>query len=355
MAGKRQHFIPQFLQRGWVDNPTESTPKIKTYMVGKSPFIQPVANAAAENKFYENQNGVSADDEMTELEGKEIAPRLNSLRDGPLRDVSTSEAGVIINHFATRTKNFRLFISDMFYSSLSELAVQLINKESLNQQLKTCFDHPEVQAALLRKAGKDERSIQQIISHPLGREKIASLIPQGSFEQAYQDIHSHLNSISEPGFIEDIFITAYKEILTKPSDWKAMLKGVQFRVVESPVPLLLGDSCCIFEQSDGGWTAFPERETLLRVWLPISRHRGLWGFKRKSHSTPNFETLNHASSNCAHSFFLSNKSDCFSPLTTQIGESYVRQHAVAVDRITRGFTEDLFTPKKVAEYIKNKK
>lgn len=80
MAGTQQHVLPRFLQKGFASRVKGE--QVFTYVYRKGsdkPFEANTANVGVEKYFYETESGISADDEITNLDHeprKRICPPL---------------------------------------------------------------------------------------------------------------------------------------------------------------------------------------------------------------------------------------------------------------------------------------
>lgn len=122
MAGKRHHYIPRFLQRGFLmGNPK----KEYTYMCLKGGVQRrsKIDNVGVEGFFYSISGEVELDDVYTNLENthSDIIRKLKNL---PLERIDEGELAEIISHFEVRTNNLRR----SFYSSSKDFLNKMTEK-----------------------------------------------------------------------------------------------------------------------------------------------------------------------------------------------------------------------------------
>ncbi len=110
MAGRKQHYVPQFFQRGF-GVPTPGKPKmIWVFQKGQQPALAEIKRTAREWDFYSQPapNGSpTLDGKLTNLE-TELARRVAEVRAIPAGEsVNASVAASIVAHLAPRTSHIR--------------------------------------------------------------------------------------------------------------------------------------------------------------------------------------------------------------------------------------------------------
>lgn len=106
MAGKRQHFIPRFLQRGFS---IEKEGKFFSCLCKKE-FIKEnivIENIGLENKFYTLDDDSSIDDKITEKETYVYSKIVRELLNGTFNMDDIGSLSDFIFHMEIRTKNLR--------------------------------------------------------------------------------------------------------------------------------------------------------------------------------------------------------------------------------------------------------
>ncbi|HWT19729.1 MAG TPA: DUF4238 domain-containing protein [Variovorax sp.] len=125
MAGKRHHFIPQFLQRGF--GSPENASNAWVFRKGRPAFNTSIQNIALEGQFYTHDGDTSVDDAITDDEGP-LAAFVTDLRaamDGA--KVNSQRAAKLVAHMLVRTRhvreNFGRMTGDLMdgvYSAMSD-------------------------------------------------------------------------------------------------------------------------------------------------------------------------------------------------------------------------------------------
>ena len=133
MAGKRQHYLPRFLQKGFSSR--QNGKEIFTYVFKKNiePYETNIINVGTESFFYGTHNGTSVDEDITEIE-LEFSPLLEELRglssDTKIEDRPINE---FIIHLIIRTRHIRLSMEEMGKSFLDIFRKYFGNPTKLNE------------------------------------------------------------------------------------------------------------------------------------------------------------------------------------------------------------------------------
>lgn len=140
MAGTRQHFIPRMLLRKFADG----SDRVKVVSRERATFVASTGNVALEGKFFGAPGPGSADEAITNEEGR-IGELLAAACESPVGPFLSEDAAVLFAHLAIRTRSTRLVMGqfgDMaleaasdFYSDKDRVRVHII------QHLRK---HPEV-------------------------------------------------------------------------------------------------------------------------------------------------------------------------------------------------------------------
>ena len=99
MAGKRQHFVPRFLQQAFSSRLDGDTLLTYVYRKGKSPFETSTRHVGVGNYFYSKSNDSFLDDLITEAEQQKYSGLVRQLRiDGDLGSVETQHIAEMMAH-----------------------------------------------------------------------------------------------------------------------------------------------------------------------------------------------------------------------------------------------------------------
>ena len=106
MAGVNQHYIPQFLQRGFASHKSGKISYIWEFRKGKVPENRPVKDFGAEAHFYNKGTDTSIDDRLTDEE-QGFAVLVQRLRVLPAGMVSEPGLAEFLAHMEVRTRHLR--------------------------------------------------------------------------------------------------------------------------------------------------------------------------------------------------------------------------------------------------------
>ncbi|QFZ84062.1 DUF4238 domain-containing protein [Variovorax paradoxus] len=105
MAGKRHHFIPQFLQRGF--GSPENASNAWVFRKDRPAFNTSIQNIALEGQFYTHDGDRSVDDAITDDEGA-LAAFVTDLRAAANgTNVDSQQAAKLVAHMLVRTRHVR--------------------------------------------------------------------------------------------------------------------------------------------------------------------------------------------------------------------------------------------------------
>jgi hypothetical protein len=118
MSGKRQHFIPRFLQEGFAAQLTTNGVFTWAYRKGEPPFKANITNVGVEGHFYTDASDTRADDLITNAEEvfSTLVKTLRTLAPTPVSDPAIPK---LIAHLEARTRHVRqgFLLAGEYFSS----------------------------------------------------------------------------------------------------------------------------------------------------------------------------------------------------------------------------------------------
>jgi hypothetical protein len=124
MAGKRQHYIPRLLQRGFLHDPKEEAERTWLHRRDTEPKLVGIRDVGVEDWFYSrNPDGLkpTLDEAITEFEG-DLSATVNSFRAMSHKaSVDAVLAAECVVHLVMRTNHLRNVMSKGFTSILEEI------------------------------------------------------------------------------------------------------------------------------------------------------------------------------------------------------------------------------------------
>jgi hypothetical protein len=319
MAGKRQHILPRFLQRGFASNIVSKPNGRETvftwyYLKGLEPCEITTENVGLEKHFYGKAGELSVDNDITDLEDM-FAPVIRELRakHGGYQ-ISDSILADFVGHLSIRTKHVRdsfIDVAEIFTDTLFRF---LANHQNFRWwMLEYHKRHPEVMRKMLDEQFKKmgvPRFQRRLALESLTSEKrlefISAVIDrdQSEYESTFMTLRSELLQ-KIPSLTKDGHIKALaKSLIAAPraEDYRAL----NWFVCNSPEPLILGDVGCLFEVAGPKqyMTITGKDDELKAVYLPISCDRLVVGTASPTAPPINFDEINRALAEHSRDYFI---------------------------------------------------
>jgi Protein of unknown function (DUF4238) len=335
MAGKNQHYIPQFLQRGFSCQAAQgfslSSKKDKQkaqvwIFERENANKRLVCKAGADPYFYGPENS-SVDTTITDAEnlyGKLVNDLRSHRKDTAVEEKSIPE---LLAHMIVRSKNIRQTISELGGISSSVLTASLPDNESMTNFFINYFQTnpdklgenlPADQRQSLRgKIQEDPKFIQNLITDG----KI-----MGEFIPQFLDIISL--SLSEID-VNEIARNAHIDTLSESIEPKIrvnMYTGLHwFLSVKKAGSYILGDGLVICQKTTGEYeSALLASDDFQHVFLPISSQHLIIGTKEPTALDLDIESINHAIARMSNEFFIaSQKTEREVSYQKKLGEHHI--------------------------------
>lgn len=329
MSGKNQHFIPQFLQRGFIhieeankgfSKPAKSTKnkqaQVWIFEKESQPYITNTKNKGAERFFYGSE-GSKLDRTITDAETK------YSKIVGLLRE-KTSTTSVdyplipeLVIHLSVRTKHFRDSVEDLSSSALNMIQKMFNSPENLTQiWLNDLRKNPNNFIDKLDKRISSLPSVQQIeIKEKIQKnpniiiESIKGVLAStpsiyAAYMQGISSVKNELPNISK---------NAHVKYLTEsviPEKRVEQLRTLNWFLSVQPLgSYILGDAGLLYYSSSNQYRPIlAVDEDLQHVLLPISSQHLLIGSTVNSlMRIPDVELINQFSAALSKNFFIASQ------------------------------------------------
>lgn len=331
MAGRNQHHIPQFYQRGFGITRSGKPKEIWEFSRNAAPERRLIKEAAAEFDFYSEPSADGSktlDDRITEVESP-LADIVASLRKLPAgAAVDTKVAAEIVAHLAPRTSHLRLsFAKGMatLFRGATEVFGDTGNlKRLLGLDNKSPSDH--FRKHLTPALEEDPRFQAFGLPTPL-LEQVAFRLAREKFDEAFADQASLIETVISGTFAgsEQAVRESHNSALSQLLDRNVRrddLSQFAWSVEAAPSENAILPDCVAL-----GYTAdappspfmFVGRDDLLAVAMPLTSDRLLVG-RPTGQPLPDLTQFNANAAACCHSFFLANANKAaFADLTPLIG------------------------------------
>ncbi|MGY3349025.1 DUF4238 domain-containing protein [Serratia marcescens] len=306
MSGKRQHFIPQFYQKGFL---SEDHKKNYTYQYLKDGRVLSanIKNVGTEGFFYSLNGDHSVDEVITEAE-TEFAMVVETLRQGKADEIKSSDISKLIAHLEVRTRHIRASFQSSSLYLMGRMKETLMNKKVLmNYFMINIMASPDKLDELL--TAEYERmmlphqlrvQVKKILIENVGQwlpsisEKIVELYTP--ILTGFMD--SKLPDAIKSGHLKELGKSIYPDFKTEKYN------SLKYKVLNVDRELPLGDSLVLFEvEGERRFKPFFEKNDLLKnVYIPISRNKLLWG--TVDEVNPNLDDIDLYIAECSFEFFI---------------------------------------------------
>jgi len=311
MAGKRQHFIPRFLQKGFASHSVGEEIFTWTYRKGIKPFNTNIKNVGVEGFFYSENHDTSLDDTITVAES-DFAQLVDSIRLNNAVDKRDQEKiARLFAHLEVRTRHLRqsyfatgnqLLNKMLEYLSDPAFCERFIRRGIINDPslIKDSFSKE------LRKRGISQEALPTLmeLSGPFIESTMPNMLTFMAFMVAYlkKEMPARLEQASKTGHIR-----ALNQGLS-PVVKVLRFEKLNFKIVNSEDSLLpLGDSAVVFHVC--GERSFKpileKKDDLIALLLPIGSRQVIVGCAKNY--VPDFSVLRDNIAGCSLEYFIANE------------------------------------------------
>ncbi|NYT63142.1 DUF4238 domain-containing protein [Alcaligenaceae bacterium] len=348
VAGRKQHYLPQHLLRGFEASKAGKKIQVAVYKKGTSPYTTSTEGVAAQRDFYSPLgDGVidTLDDVITAFESSTFFPFLNRARAAKPNECLDAEgAASAVVHLTVRAAYLRGSSAHLARKMVTELGEVLNNtklvrefvdidsaspKSLLSEEMQNIFNtlpfaslsskERAIFERLARFKVREKFDEQMLVSAPVLRRLLSQLVD------------------TLPTMVRHSHTKVLQMSLVPPARVEA-LKKLQWRVlaVESPNHFILPDCAAIASTSSGQLqpAAMSSNEEISWVAMPISARQVLVGYAGQV--PPVLSDLNEHFAKCSLEFFVSSTlHDDLEVLAALIGE--------ALEVMTYDLIEDSFS------------
>lgn len=349
MAGRKQHYLPQHLLRGFEASKAGKKVQVVVYKKGTTPYTTSTEGVAAQRDFYSSPgDGVTdtLDDVITAFERNTFNPFLDLVRKMPSNEqVDAESAASAVVHLTVRAAHLRgsfAKLAQKMFAKLDSILndpalvrefvdIDSASKKSvLSEELQKTFDALSIEnlplkerlifEKMMRFRVREKFDVQMLEFAPLLREQLSML--EGAFPNMVVRSHNQ----------------ALKKSLV-PAERIKKLEKLYWRVVvaDPPSHFVLPDCAAIAFTSSGQLQplAMTSSEEVTWVAMPINAKQVLIGCADQE--WPTLSSLNECFIRCSLEFFVSSgmHSDA-EALTGLMG--------AAIEIATNAVMEESFTP-----------
>ncbi|MGB3795157.1 MAG: DUF4238 domain-containing protein [Alteraurantiacibacter sp.] len=327
MAGKNQHFIPQFLQKGFVSPESgdggfgrkpkkakKKRSKVWVFDRGEEAYHTSIRNKGAERFFYGLEGSV-ADTRITDAES-EYAGLVNELRTNTANTYLSSNSlciAKLVAHLFIRTKHVRSSLEEAGDLMLEMTENLLGNRADFERFVRIIFQKKageieeglydsltSAQQKVARRKLKESPELLSAALEQVTTEMVASNPFSAPFLKRFKD--------ELPSMARNAHIETFSESVA-PADRIEQLRAFHwFLHTETCDSLILGDTISLCQTSDGQYKSYlAESKKCERILLPVSSQHILVGSTDSRMQKLDIEAINHASAAISRDFFIASK------------------------------------------------
>lgn len=334
MAGRKQHYIPQHLLRGFQASRSGKNVQVIVYRQGKAPFPSATEGVAAERDFYSppSTDGTDTlDDLITKFETEHFNPILDTLRNVKNGEVERLQAATAVVHLTLRAAHLRGAFAGFVREFLAQFRVVLQDTEAT--RAFAGVDSPLPDSHLAQEIAQELDALPLASLPPKDRTLIEKLTRFRVREKFDESLHALLPLLQKrligmeqalPAAIDRGHLNALERSLVSEAR-VATLMNLRWQVIS-----LLGaqhfvlPDCVAVAGIDGAatdlqpYTMAADAEVVLLA-MPISSTQVLIGSRDRFEADPLL--LNAEFARCSLEFIVSSKQDQFADgLSKEIGK-----------------------------------
>lgn len=325
MAGKRQHYIPRFLQRGFLAERSGDAERTWLHRRGTAARLVGIKDVGVGEFFYSKLGAADEevlDDLITALES-DIHTSLRELQHTPRgASVDPRISARITTHLTLRTAHVRSTFLQGAEQLLEQMFALVADSDELRQMMGVDSSGMSLSLAAIDEE-LNTSLLGELLPRPFARRAMAFLL-----RESFNGFHSsHMPMVSEvltklvkslPTIIRDSHNNAMK--VTQANQWETELAQLSWRTC-SVVDAILPDCIALAQSGSDSLTALTwrERQRPDVIILPIAHDLLLVG-SRGEIKDIEIEKINAASASCSDSFFIARSSCDSTDLASLIGQ-----------------------------------
>lgn len=310
MAGKRQHYVPRLLQRGFLHDDREEAERTWLHRKGVAAELVGIKDVGVSDYFY-SRLGVDGektlDDIITQIEG-DLGVVIAGYRDSPDGAVvDASIAARTVVHLVTRTAHIRSVITQGFRLFFEEIEALFTDSERFAAVIG--LDAPSPRESLLSVIRESARDLVPLGMPAAFSERLLAFLirekGRGLLALAAAPIQEALGSFAAD--LKKKVRDAHAGMLAVDLAEHAWIETLsKFRwQVEARSGLILCDAVGLAMEASGKLVPlmFTDADKVQAVVLPVSSGRVLIGV-RDSVDVPPLPDLNEQAAACSSTFFI---------------------------------------------------
>ena len=359
MAGKKQHHIPQSVQRGFLFDAKAE----KTYMHRRDGGIFPkvISDVAAQRFFYSqlsSDGSKTLDDEITNYENR-LGGLLIKLRAIPIDGVVDADvAAEVLAHLTPRTANTRRIFANGMGQLMTVVAEAFADKDTIIRILGLAEPEPnDTWNKHITRVIEEDQNLKAILELlPIPTDLLDRLIFMaakehfvGTYDVNTLGLMEAFTSVLEglDNMVRDGHNKALGQGLIAESR-KTSLEALDWHIRAAPQEGALLPDCVALGIDQEGGTFLPymmtEAATVSAVVMPITSEKLLVGV-RPGHAAPDLTNFNGDGAACSNELFITaSQAPVFAELHAQMGGRWGSE----IDTVVQDALKDLLPSKKAS-------
>jgi len=327
VAGRKQHFIPQDLQRGFGEAKGKKT-QVHVFKKGQAPYHSSTEGVGAQRDFYsEPSNGQSLDDKITTYENTVLAPAIAAIRKAPAGPIDSHVAAAVVVHLSIRSA----FVRGSFSAAATEILNQLADAMRSNQTARALLevDSLESESTLVKLI--EEEMLQRFGTIPESGRKALAKLAHFRTREKLPHMLPDLTAIflQQSGMllekIPEMLVSGHSKALEKdlvPAPRVERLKAMNWQVIaaELPTHFVLPDCLAVGSTTSDFQELVPysllSNDEIAGVVMPVCSSKVLVGCF--GNPVLNVALLNRCFAQCSLDFFISSQADSQTAETAQL-------------------------------------
>jgi Protein of unknown function (DUF4238) len=307
MAGRKHHYIPQFLQRGFAARLTPGgETQVWVFRKGSEPYITGTSGTFASRDFYGEPESAEVDETITQQE-TELSSFVNQARalNGPTVIGQSETAAAFVHQVSIRVRWVRELFAGAATAALEHvgsltataegsarfMSSELRKKPSvLTEELKRQFAKQSGRRPNRGERRKIEAEAKRLLKD---RAQLVSLLKADKLPLPVSELTAAIPSMVTGGHLKAL-TGALGDLTTNFGNY---MRSLTWEVVPMHSPLILGDCGPIYFDATGkpiGPMGSARHDDAAGLVLPISSRTALVGFAQSGAAVPVVAALNES-------------------------------------------------------------
>lgn len=321
MAGRKQHYIPQSVQRAFEASRTGTKSQVLVFRKCKEPYVTSTEGSAAERDFYSNPlvDGEDAlDDKITDFENEHLTAMLRELRVTKCGPVDSELAAITVAHLAFRTAHVRGSMQTVVDNTVEQMKAIIDDRDAIRRfvgvdaatsvsRLTERVREDLSELGLDAWPQKDRNAIERMVMFRV-RERFDDL-----FLQSQNSLRTALASLGN--IVPDSIAKGHARVLSEslvPPERVKVLRTLEWEVIpadDAQCPFILPDCVVIASSGSKDYQPFSmlSIEEAVTVVMPLSPNQLLVGSAIPVRIDPAHVNMDFA--RCSLEFFISSGQD----------------------------------------------